>query len=300
MTRDTRAENAGVRLLATDTVRDAQTAVAAALSSAGIEGAQADARFLVQGILGLTAGALLRDPDFALGEKAQALDDAVRRRLAHEPVSRILGARDFYGRTFKVTPDVLDPRADTETLVDLVLDTLRAQGRLHDALTIADIGVGSGAILLTLLAELPAAQGVGIDVSPSALAVTQANAERLGVFDRLRLIATRGLNGVQEALDVIVANPPYIPTDEIAGLGAGVRAYDPHLALDGGADGLQIYREIANDVRALERSCWLFLEFGAGQCADVERVFGGFDVRHIERRADLGGHIRAVALEIHR
>lgn len=297
---DPRAENSGVRLLATDTVRDAQTAVVAALSFAGIEGAQADARFLVQGILGLTAGALLRDPDHALGEKAQALEDAVRRRLAHKPVSRILGARDFYGRTFKVTPDVLDPRADTETLVDLVIDTLRAEGRLHDALTIADIGVGSGAILLTLLAELPAAKGIGIDVSNAALAVTQANAETLGVSDRLRLIATRGLKGVAGAVDVIVSNPPYIPTDDIAGLATEVRAFDPHLALDGGHDGLQIYREIANDLRALDQSCWVFLEFGVGQCADVERIFGDFNIRQTERRADLGGHIRAVALEIHR
>lgn len=293
-------QGGGVGLLATDTVRDSQMAVAAAFAAAGIEGAQADARFLVQGILGLSAGALLRDPDHILGERAGALEDAVRRRLAHEPVSRILGSRDFYGRTFKVTPDVLDPRADTETLVDLVLDTLRAEGRLDEALMIADIGVGSGAILLTLLAELPAARGIAIDVSPAALAVAKANAETLGVSDRLELIATRGLRGVRSMIDVVVSNPPYIGTDEIAGLAADVRAFDPLVALDGGADGLQIYREIATDIRARRQNCWVFLEFGAGQCSDVEQIFEPLGVKRTERRADLGGHIRAVALEIHR
>ena len=286
-------------IVATDSVRHATLVIGQALRLAGIDGAETDARFLVQGILGLDPAALVRNPDQPIGAGAAKLEDAFRRRLAREPVSRILGQREFYGRTFKVTPDVLDPRADTETLVDLVLDIVRGDPRFRDDITIADVGVGSGAIVVTLLAELAAAKGLAIDVSQAALNVAADNARAHGVFERMTCQCTRGLQGITQPVDIIVSNPPYIATTEINVLDNDVRLYDPRLALDGGQDGLQIYREIASDIRSLQRGCWVVLEFGVGQASDVKGIFSQLDVRRTVTRADLGGHDRVVALEIH-
>lgn len=293
------SDGAVIAISTTTSLRAAVSIIASALRSAGIDGAEKDARYLVQGVLGLDAAALVRDPDLPIGASATQLQQAVRRRLAHEPMSRILGRREFYGRTFKVTSDVLDPRADTETLVDLVLDIVRGEETLQGDITIADIGVGSGAILVTLLAALPNARGIAIDVSEAALAVAAENALSHGVADRMTTVTTRGLQGIIQPIDVIVSNPPYIPTADIERLDASVRRFDPHLALDGGSDGLQIYREIASDIKPLQRNCWVILEFGAGQVADVKGIFADFNVRRTITRADLGGHIRVVALEIH-
>lgn len=299
MTGDRTATGAAIAIAESDSVRDATSAIALALRSAGIDDAEKDARYLVQGILGIDATAFLRDRDRLVGTLAPQLEDAVRRRVAQEPVSRILGQRDFYGRTFRVTPDVLDPRADTETLVELVLDIVRAEPRLQRAITIADIGVGSGAILATLLAELPLAQGIAIDISSAALAVAAENAQACGVAERMTTVLTRGLDGVVQPIDIIVSNPPYIITAEIEHLDASVRQFDPWLALDGGPDGLQVYQEISTAISNLRRNCWVVLEFGAGQASEVQRIFSGLDVRQTIERSDLGGHVRAVALEIH-
>lgn len=299
MTAGRTANAAAITIAATDSVHKTLAAIAHALRAAGIEGAETDARYLVQGVLGVDAASLLRDPERLVGACAPQLLEAVRRRLAHEPVSRILGQRDFYGRTFKVTPDVLDPRADTETLVDLVLEIVGADERLQGAITIADIGVGSGAILVTLLAELPFARGIAIDVSPAALEVAVENARACGVDDRMTAVATRGLDGITQPIDIIVSNPPYIVTSDIERLDASVRQFDPRLALDGGPDGLQIYREIARDISKIQCDCWIVLEFGAGQAADVQKIFAQFSVHKTMTRIDLGGHSRVVALEIH-
>jgi release factor glutamine methyltransferase len=283
-----------------DGLRLTLAAVTQALTSAGIASAATDARYLVQGILQIDAAALIRDPDRPIGAKRAALAEAVERRMRHEPVSRILGNRGFYGRTFRVTPDVLDPRPDTEVLIDLVLDIVRREGRVADPLTIADIGTGSGAIIATLLAELPHARGIATDVSAPALAVARENAARLGVLDRLTLVETRGVVGIWDQIDVIVSNPPYIPSDDIAALEVDVRGYDPHLALDGGTDGFQIYREIASDISKFKDLLWVVVEVGAGQAPDVERIFAVANCVARHRQVDLGGHIRAVALQIHR
>jgi release factor glutamine methyltransferase len=258
-----------------------------------------DARFLLQGLLKCDPADLIRDPGAAIGDHYRALLDAVDRRVRREPVSRILGVREFYGRAFHVTPNVLDPRSDTECLVELVLDIVKSGNRLTAPLTIADIGTGSGAIIITLLAEIPFAHGIATDISPEALAVAKDNAAALGVLDRLTLVETRGLQGIRNRIDVVVSNPPYIPTSQIAALDVDVRDYDPHLALDGGPDGLQVYREIANEISSFSHPCWVAVEVGAGQADDVEAIFSGSGGAPRYRRADLGGHIRAVALQIH-
>lgn len=283
---------------AKDTLSDVTRRIALAFDAAGIVDAGIDARFLVQGVLDLDAVALLRDGATPVGARADDLTRAVARRLAHEPVARILGRRDFYGRTFRVTPAVLDPRPDTETLVDLVLDIVRADRRLSRAVTIADIGVGSGAIIATLLAELPHARGIGTDVSAAALAVARQNGDALGVGARLDLIETDCLSGISAAIDIVVSNPPYIPTQDISALREDVKAFDPRLALDGGPDGLHIYRSIAAQALSRPSVGWLCLEVGATQHAEVEALFEGAGAVARMQRTDLGGHIRAVALEI--
>lgn len=289
-----------LHMQAVDSMRHALTIMTAAFEAAGIQSASTDARFLLQGILKRDAASLIRDPDQVIGGLVHVLEAAALRRLRHEPVSRIIGTKQFYGRPFIVTPDVLDPRPDTECLVDLVLDILRAENRQPDALTIADIGTGSGAIIVTLLAELPKARGIATDVSAAALNVASKNAAGLGVLDRLTLVETSMLTGVNDQIDVIVSNPPYISTSEIAGLDVDVRDYDPHLALDGGPDGLNFYREIAREISNFDPACWIALEVGAGQAGDVEPIFIKAGCAARQRRTDLGGHIRAVALQIHR
>ena len=207
--------------------------------------------------------------------------------------------REFYGRNFVITPDVLDPRADTETVIDLALDIIKSKGWAKKALSIADIGTGSGILIATLLAELPNARGIATDVSPAALAIARQNAERLGVAERVTFVATRGLEGCVGPLDLIVSNPPYIATDKIAALEPDVRDYDPMIALDGGPDGLRVYREIAEDIVKLQHSSCVVVEVGAGQAADVKNVFSSVGWSLLGERNDLGGHARAVALEIH-
>ena len=270
-----------------------------AFAAQGIESAPRDARVLLQGLLGIDGVALLTKPEQFLGDAAERIGDAVRRRLAHEPVSRILGVREFYGRDFVVTPEVLDPRPDTETIVDLALEIVRSNGLDAEALHIADIGTGSGILIATLLAELPNARGVATDVSAAALAVAQRNAVRLGVAERASFVATHGLDGCAGPFDLIVSNPPYIVTGEILGLEPEVRDYDPQLALDGGPDGLSVYREIAKVARNPLRPLRLVLEIGAGQASDVTNIFCAAGWQVLAQRKDLGGHVRAVAVEIH-
>jgi release factor glutamine methyltransferase len=285
------------------TLGEARRAVAPLLAAAGIADAEREARLFVQLATKLTPERLLLDEARALtGEEARVLGEALQRRLAHEPLSRIRGERAFYGRTFKVTPAVLDPRPETETLVDIVLEWADATGGRQRPLSLIDIGTGSGCILLTLLAELPRARGLGTDVSVEALAVARANAVLAGVAGRARFMEARSLAGVTGTFDVLVSNPPYIPTKDIAGLDPGVRDFDPRPALDGGEDGLAVYREIAAGAGDLVPAGLMAVEVGAGQAEDVADIF----TNAVENRAgepvlrqDLGGHSRCVALLTH-
>lgn len=260
-----------------------------------METPELDARFLIQGILGFDSAGAFRAGDVVLAPKdAQALNAAVERRLAHEPVSRILGWREFYGQRFEITPDVLDPRPETETLADLALEVAAGLGK--GPLEIADVGTGSGILIATLLHHLPHASGVATDISPAALLVAERNCTRLGIDrERLSFVLAPGLSGLPAGINLIVSNPPYIPSAEIGGLARCVRDYDPHLALDGGPDGVALFKELANESRSLFRSAWLVLEVGAGQCDQVEAIFEAAGFERIRSAKDLSGHIRAVA-----
>ncbi|MFN0219441.1 MAG: peptide chain release factor N(5)-glutamine methyltransferase [Hyphomicrobium sp.] len=291
--------SAGIHLDETLGVRTALAALTRAFAAARLETPDIDARFLLQGVLGIDGARLHANPDAPLGSAAGAVRAAALRRLNREPVSRILGWREFYGRRFAITPDVLDPRPDTETLITLALDIARENGWRDRQIRFVDIGVGSGAIALTLLAEWPLARAVATDVSRAALEVTARNACVFGVEDRLTLVEARGLGGCEGAFELVVSNPPYLPTGDIERLDPEVRRYDPLLALDGGRDGVNVYREIANEIIALKFKTQIILEVGAGQADAVIEIFDGIGGTSPRTLRDIGGHVRAVALEIH-
>ena len=249
-----------------------------------------DARLLLQAAAGLSREDLILGPDRPLTpEQRGRFEGFIARRERHEPVSRILGEREFYGRVFRVTPDTLDPRPDTETMIDAALPLMPEGARL------LDLGTGTGAIALTLLAERPDAGAVATDLSPAALAVARENAIRLGVAARLSLAQGSWFAPVTGRFDLILSNPPYIPAGEIAGLGPEVRNFDPTLALSGGTDGLDPYRLIASGAAAhLGAGGHVLVEIGAGQADDIEAIFAREGFRPAGRHRDLGGHDRCL------
>jgi len=272
------------------TVREAADDARRKLMGAGIETAALDARLLLQAATGLRHQELVADPDHIIhGGDGQELQAMVERRVAHEPVSRILGRREFYGRTFNVTSAVLDPRSDTETLIEAALKYVRPDAR------ILDLGTGAGAIIVTLLAECPAATGVATDLSADALSVAKGNAVRLGVAERLQWVHCSWFDAVTGTFDLIVSNPPYIPLSDFANLPLAVRGFDPLLALDGGPDGIEAYRRIAAGAEAhLAPSGRLLVEIGSGQQGEVSAVFAASGFSLETPRIDLAGHVRCL------
>lgn len=265
-----------------------------ALIAADVEGSSLDARLLLQAAGGFSHEQLVANPEVEIEVEAAAkFQNFIQRRLLQEPVSRILGSREFYGRNFLVTPAVLDPRPDTETLVDLVLQRARPHHK-----TVLDLGAGSGAIVITLLSELPRSTGTAVDLSQEALNVVNRNATLLGVEHRLHLHNGSWFQGLSGKFDLIVSNPPYIVHSDIEGLGAEVKHFDPHLALDGGGDGLMAYRDLALGApEFLAKGGLLAVEIGAGQSYDVAEIFMARGFILTEKRKDLGGHDRVLAFE---
>jgi release factor glutamine methyltransferase len=252
-----------------------------------------DARLLLQHVTGLDHAALVADPDFVVTEQlASRFEALIARRAAYEPISRILATREFFGRSFKVTPEVLDPRADTETIVEVCLQLLPKDKPSR----ILDLGTGSGILAVTLLSERPLATGVAVDVSPAALAVARVNAAK--VADRLQLIESNWFSLINGRFDLIVSNPPYIPAADVLRLDVEVKDHDPHLALDGGGDGLDCYRAIASSAgNHLVENGRVVVEIGAGQQADVTSIFAVQQFQLIAQKQDLGGHVRALAFQ---
>ena len=266
------------------------------LNEADVDTPSLDARLLLQMASGLAPETIVASPDAELSdETTMQFRGLIKRRANHEPVSRILGLREFYGREFVVTPDVLDPRGDTETLIDLALSLLP----LEQPHRILDLGTGSGIIALTLLAERPLATATAIDVSEHALVVARGNALRLCVGSRCDFYQGHWFTPITGKFDLILSNPPYIETTAIAGLSVDVKDHDPHLALDGGADGLFAYRDIASGAsQHLSVAGHVVVEIGAGQHTDVAKIFtqSGFILE--QQKKDLGGHIRCLAFSL--
>ena len=283
---------------ASETVETARRALTARFESAAIESASLDARILIGHILGLDLTGLITSAQRQLTpDESARLEDFARRRLAGEPVARIVGEKEFWGLPLKLSPATLVPRPDTETVVELALELLRADGALNRQLRIADLGTGSGAILLALLSELPSAQGFGTDISAAALQTAASNAAIAGLSDRATFIACDYASGLSGLFDLIVSNPPYICAADIDGLAVEVRNHDPRAALDGGADGLDAYRALIPQAAGLlAPGAPLIVEAGEGQSGSINGLMtlagltptGG-------PKADLGGIPRAVA-----
>ena len=278
------------------TLNRAFVAAASSLRHGGIATPELDARLLL-----CHAAALGHEAYIARGREtlepsaAARFDAAIARRLKHEPVARIIGAREFYGRAFRVDPHVLDPRPDTETLIEAALAHVEARGLGDEPLRLLDLGTGSGCILITLLAELPRAQGIGTDISHTALTCAAANASRLGVGPRASFIAADWLDAACGQFDLILSNPPYIASNEIAGLAADVADYDPLLALDGGRDGLGAYRKIAAGAgEALAAQGLLLLEIGENQGEAVAAILRENGLKPQAIMPDLAGRPRVV------
>lgn len=269
--------------------RDMMREAAQRMAGAGVENAPREARLLLAYALDVEpVDVIVRETDNVEPVALNSFEQAVARRLAGEPVSRIRGWREFYGRRFVVTPDVLDPRPETELLVEQGLKRLLSGGR------VLDLGTGSGCILASVLAERLDAVGVGLDISPAALAVARRNAQALGISGRAEFSEGGWGRDLPGPFDLALSNPPYIAQTEMAGLAVDVRAYDPHLALTPGGDGLDAYRSILGVMpRWLKPGGWIGFEFGADQAGSVVALMSAADLQAIEVYRDLAGIERA-------
>jgi release factor glutamine methyltransferase len=278
-------------------IEAARRKLASEFASAQFDTPELDARLLVGAATQLNLTGMARAAQRPLqNDESDKLAVLVQRRLQHEPIARILGEKEFWGLRFMLSAETLVPRADTETVVEAALELVRSGGEPPDPLRIADIGTGSGAILLALLHELPTAIGVGTDISSGALRVARANAEQLGLAARATFVECDYCEELQGPFDLIVSNPPYIARSEISRLAREVRDYDPRRALDGGSDGLVAYRAMTRDIAALlEQGGAFALEVGRGQADDVAELMQLAGLHTIRpHRPDLGGIPRVV------
>jgi len=272
-------------------VSEALKRAAERLRDAGTDNPRLDARLLLGTALAVDNHWLFNHPDAPIAaETLDRFESLLVRRCAREPISLILGRREFWSMEFQVTRDTLAPRPDSETLIEAVLQQVR-----DGPLRLLDLGTGTGCLLLSLLRELPHAEGVGVDRSEAALAVAIGNAQRLGFAERCEFRISDWFTAIAGRFDIIICNPPYIPSGDIAGLDPEVARYEPIGALDGGADGLDDYRSLARQIPdRLNAGGIAAFEVGAGQAPDVAKLLkeAGLTIRDI--RKDLGGIERCV------
>jgi release factor glutamine methyltransferase len=280
------------------TIAAARRLLAQSFRERGLDTPELDARLLVGHALGLDHAALAaRGQRILTAAEADAVAAVAARRLTREPVARILGRKEFWGLELRLNAATLVPRPETETVVEAALAAID-RDRARPALRVADLGTGSGALLLALLSELPAAHGIGTDVSPAALGCARANAEALGFAARASFAACDYGAALNGPFDLAVSNPPYVAHAEIATLAPEVRDFDPHAALDGGSDGLAAYRAIAADARRLlSPDGILVLELGAGQLDAATALLAASGLAAGPPRHDLAGVARALAVK---
>jgi release factor glutamine methyltransferase len=276
----------------TGTLLSAWKSAQARLGAAGVDSPAIDARMLIEAATGVTRLDILTDPYRALDQDAQARVEAlIARREAREPVSQIVGYRDFRVHRFAVTKDVLTPRPETELLVDVALERVAPEIPQR----VIDFGIGSGAILLSILSQRPLAEGVGVDFSRAALAVAKQNAEALQI-ERVTLVHSDWDKEIDGAFDLLVSNPPYIRTGALALLDPEVGRYEPHLALDGGPDGLDGYRAVLGAAKRLLKPGGSFaVELGEGQAEAVWALADELRLIPEDVRDDLAGIARVLS-----
>ena len=265
------------------------------LSGIGIERPRFEARILLAHVLGIKPLDLISDPERNCSfEQTQQFESLVGRRVCREPISHLLGRREFWSLNFRVTRDVLDPRPDSETIV---AEALKRFPIKRDPLSVLDIGVGSGCLLLSVLHERPLANGLGIDVSQAAIDIAITNASQMGLANRAEFKCTSWVRGIATKFDLILCNPPYIASSEIELLETEVRKYEPRLALDGGWDGLAAYRKIIPQLcRILNRTGLAIFELGLGQAVDVISLAEECGLTTLAQPTDLSGHTRCLVV----
>lgn len=277
-----------------NTLAAATADAAQRLAAAGIEEPRREARYLICHALGLGPEVPVLEPARALdADERDRLEAMLRRRVAREPLAKVTGVREFWSLPFRITAATLDPRADSETVVETALAAVKDRGA---PLSILDCGTGSGCLLLALLSELPAATGVGVDISAAALAIACENAETLGLAHRARFVRTDWGDGLVGVFDLVVANPPYIPTGAIAALAPEVACHEPRSALDGGSDGLECYRALAPQLRRLlAPQGTVVLEIGLHQADGVSAILHAAGLTVRSHAYDLAGRVRCLA-----
>lgn len=281
-------------------VADAQRLMIQTFRLAGLDSPEADARALLGVALRLTRAQLISQSDRILeAREASAVAALATRRIEREPVSRILGEKEFWSLPLRVTPDVLVPRPETETLVEAALDEIDGLGLRAEKIKILDIGTGTGALLLALLSELPQALGVASDISSGAIAISRENAERHKLAGRCVYVVCNVADAIGGAFDLVVSNPPYIARAAITALDPEVRDFDPTIALDGGTDGLDAYRAIVTAAPGLLRPGGrLVMELGIGQEDPVRALTLSAGLEAIAVRPDLAGITRALVARV--
>lgn len=268
----------------------------ARLREAGIDTPDLDAQLLVEWTTGATRLDLISWPEKLIDDDHVAqLNTALERRIAGQPVHRILGMREFYGLQFRLSPETLEPRPDTEALVELVSPYIEKLIEEHGRAMMLDMGTGTGAIVISLLHQFEKLNGIGLDVADGALAMARINAAANGVSARFAALKSDWFSNVTGRFHLIVSNPPYIPSKDIDDLSREVREHDPMAALDGGDDGLDFYRSLASEARGyLYKGGIVAVEIGAGQFDDVSAIFESADFHLTNEAIDLGGHRRAM------
>ena len=286
------AVDAAVPLTIDDVMRRARHR----LQAGGIETAQLDARVLVGHVLGMGHGALIAQGQQSVASsESTAIDRAIARRLAHEPVALITGRKEFWGLIFHVNAATLVPRPDSETLVEAVLDHAGSRAS-SPGLRILDLGTGTGCLLLSLLHELPQATGVGCDIEKGAVRLAERNAQSLGLSERCEFKISNWADSVNESFDIIICNPPYIRRTDILDLQPDVCRFEPKSALDGGEQGLDAYHELRSHIaRCAKKGAFVALEVGQGQAESVRKLlFSEPNLKFLGFRTDLAGIQRCV------
>jgi release factor glutamine methyltransferase len=269
------------------------------LTAAASDTPDIDARVIVESVLDLDWASLVRDYDRPVAaHEAERIDQLVARRLNHEPIAYLVGSREFWGLPFRVNKSTLIPRPDSETLVEraIVLAQEKINPLGNEDLTILDLGTGSGCLILALLSELEQARGVGVDSSADALEIARENAERLGLINRVDFIHGDWARDIERRFDLVIANPPYIAESDLSRLAPDVFQFEPHVALCGGADGLDIYRRLAKELPfVIKPGGYILLEIGIDQREDVEQIiFDGDHLMFLYGVPDLAGTIRCL------
>jgi len=284
--------------LISHTIQSTLTFAITELHAKAIENPRQDARLLLAHVLNKDQSFLLAYPETPLSKNQHAkFTNLLQQRLQGRPISKIIGYKEFWSLRFITSEHVLDPRPDSETLIESVLDHVPNKNTPY---RILDLGTGSGCLLLTLLTEYKNATGIGVDLSPQALNVAQQNAQSLKIHDRVALINARWADALHEKFDIIISNPPYIPSADIAALQDEVKIHDPLLALDGGLDGLDCYREIYQHIpQLLSPKGICAFEIGFDQALSVKEILEKHGLLHLETRHDLSNHPRIIVCSHH-